>query len=106
MDNVSVTERSNHSVLSQNQSPRICTLAKGWDVSSKQLKETYKERVSRQANLVTFLPLSPTVSSTRSRKCQGIDREKWKRQRRGRECTPKRMKKKEIKEKAALYTPH
>lgn len=83
VDNVSVTERSNHSVLSQNQSPRICTLAKGWDVYSKQLKETYKERVSRQANLVTFLPLSPTVSSARSRKCRGIDREKRKRRRRG-----------------------
>lgn len=73
MDNVSVTERSNHSVLSQNQSPRICTLAKGWDVYSKQLKETHKERMSRQANIVAFLPLSPTARSTRRGERRGKD---------------------------------
>lgn len=61
MDNVSVTEHSNHSVLSQNQSPRICAPAKCRDVSSKQLKETYKERVSKQADPLTSLPLSPAV---------------------------------------------
>lgn len=76
MDNVSVTEHSNHSVLSQNQSPRICTLAKCWYVCSKQLKEAYKERVSRQAEPVTSLPLSPTVSSTqRVENAEKIQRE-------------------------------
>lgn len=43
------------------------------DVYSKQLKETYKERVSRQADPLTSLPLSHAVSSTWSRKCRGRD---------------------------------
>lgn len=70
VDNVSVTGRSNHSVLSQNQSPRICTLPKCADVYSKRLKETYKGRMSRRANPVTFLPLSTAESKTWRRKCR------------------------------------
>lgn len=95
VDNVSVTERSNHSVLSQNQSPRICSLAKCQDVYSKQLKETYKERVSRQADPVTSLPLSPSVSRAPSRKCKrGAEIE-----RRGRECIARQNERNKEKEK-------
>lgn len=93
MDNVSVTEHSNHSVLSQNQSPRIYAAAECQDVYSKQLKETYKERVSRKAYPLTSLPLSPATHMVVAHKVQNVRGKKDRKERKGRMCIPKKGRK-------------
>lgn len=64
VDNVSVSEHSNHSVPSRKQSFLVCMVAKYCEVHIKYLKDTYKKRMSRVAKVVTSLLLTANVSST------------------------------------------